>query len=322
MGEIRPQKGPQELFLGSSADIAIYGGAAGGGKSFALQLEALRHCITVKGFEAVLFRRTLADAKKPGSTWDQTMRLYPLTGADPIEGKMQWNWKGGGRLTINHLEHDKTVLDWQSAEVPLFLWDELTHFTRAQFFYMLSRNRSTIGVRPYIRCGCNPDADSWVAEFIAWWIDQDTGYPIAERSGQIRWFARIGDELQWASDPRELFEKFTSEPDAEFAKWQAGEESELMPKSLTFIAAKLDDNPALTKADPGYRANLMALSRVERERLLGGNWKIRPTAGLMFQRARWCARDLSGLIGHGCVTGTWLRPRKRRTTTRTGPLAC
>jgi predicted phage terminase large subunit-like protein len=273
---IGPQPGPQTMFLETSADIAIYGGAAGGGKSFGLQLEPLRHATTVRGFEAVMFRRTLADAKKPGSTWDQTMKMYPLTGGNPVESRLQWEWPGGGRVTINHLEHDKTVLDWQSAEIPLMLWDELTHFSKAQFFYMLSRNRSTIGIKPYVRASCNPDADSWVKEFIAWWLNDD-GYPIQERSGKIRWFIRLGDNLVWANSVQELLDEYgTGDPNTEIA-----------PKSVTFIGAKLTDNPALMQADPGYRANLMALSRVERERLLGGNWKIRPAAGLLFNRA-WC----------------------------------
>jgi predicted phage terminase large subunit-like protein len=60
-----------------------------------------------------------------------------------------------------------------------------------------------------------------------------------------------------------------------------------IPKSLTFIGATLDDNPALDKGDPNYRANLMNMQLVDRERLLGANWKIRPAAGLFFQRS-WC----------------------------------
>jgi predicted phage terminase large subunit-like protein len=58
-------------------------------------------------------------------------------------------------------------------------------------------------------------------------------------------------------------------------------------KSLTFISAKLADNPALTRADPNYVGNLMMLPAVERERLLNGNWKIVPSAGLYFNRS-WC----------------------------------
>lgn len=150
-------------------------------------------------------------------------------------------------------------------------FDELTHFSRKQFFYMLSRNRSTCGIKPYVRATTNPDADSWVADLISWWIDQDTGLPIPERSGLQRYFVRVGDSLVWGDDPKELQERH---PGAE-------------PKSLTFISAKLEDNAILVAADPGYRANLLALDNVERERLLGGNWKIRPSAGLYFQRG-WC----------------------------------
>jgi len=57
-----------------------------------------------------------------------------------------------------------------------------------------------------------------------------------------------------------------------------------MPKSFTFISAKLEDNPILMGKDPGYLANLMAQDIVTRERLLKGNWKIRPTAGTVFRR--------------------------------------
>ena len=53
----------------------------------------------------------------------------------------------------------------------------------------------------------------------------------------------------------------------------------LPPKSLTFIPAKLEDNPALMAANPEYRASLLAMGTVERERLLHGNWRIRPEAG-------------------------------------------
>lgn len=270
-GELRPLPGPQEMFLSTPADIAIYGGAAGGGKSFGLLMEPLRHVVTNRAFATALFRRTLADAKKPGATWDQTMAMYGQLGPEPNLGTLTWKWPRGGKVTIGHLEHESTVLDWQGSQIPLLMFDELTHFSRAQFFYMLSRNRSTCGVRPYVRATCNPDADSWVAEFIAWWIDPETGFAIPERSGKLRWFVRVGDELHWADTPQELQAKHLDS----------------MPKSVTFILAKLSDNKVLMEADPGYLANLKALPLVERARLLDGNWKIRPTAGLMFQR-RWC----------------------------------
>lgn len=270
MTEIRPQPGPQTEFLSSSADIAIYGGAAGGGKSFALLLEPTRH-VHIGDFGAVIFRRTLADVKKQGSLLDTSYGVYGPIGARPRLDTLTWSFPGGAKIAFGHLEHESTVLDWQGAQVPLICFDELTHFSRSQFFYMLSRNRSLCGVRPYVRATTNPDADSWVAEFIAWWINPDTGTAIPERAGVIRWFVRVGDILVWADSEAELR-----------ARHEGCE-----PKSVTFIPARLEDNAILVAADPGYRANLLALPLVERERLLGGNWKIRPAPGLYFQR-RWC----------------------------------
>jgi Terminase large subunit, T4likevirus-type, N-terminal len=69
---------------------------------------------------------------------------------------------------------------------------------------MVSRNRSTCGVRPYIRATCNPDADSWVADFLAWWIDPETGLPISERAGVLRYYIRVAEKIEWADRPEDL----------------------------------------------------------------------------------------------------------------------
>jgi predicted phage terminase large subunit-like protein len=188
----------------------------------------------------------------------------------------EWKfYRGAGSMSFRHLERDSAVHSWQGSEICSLFFDELTHFSSFVFFYMLSRNRSTCGVKPYVRATCNPDADSWVAEFIAWWIDQDTGYPIPERSGVIRWFVRIDEQLYWGETKAELIEQFADIDGIED-----------MPKSLTFISSKVTDNFALMECDPGYMANLKALALVERERLLFGNWKIKPAAGLYFRRSQ------------------------------------
>ncbi|MGN7734384.1 phage terminase large subunit [Ensifer sp. 22564] len=273
---IRPQAGPQTQFLGSPADIAIYGGSAGGGKTWALLMEPLRHVANPQ-FGAVFFRRTLVQVRNEGGLWDESEKLYPNLNAKPkVAPDLSWTFPSGASVSFAHLEHDKTVSNWQGSQIPLICFDELTHFSAKQFWYLLSRNRSMCGVRPYVRATCNPDADSWVAEFISWWIDQDTGLPIPERAGKLRWFVRIGDAVIWSDDPEKL---------AEYKNPVDG--TPIPPKSVTFVPAKLTDNAALMAADPGYLANLMALPTVERERLLGGNWKIRPAAGLLFRRG-WC----------------------------------
>jgi hypothetical protein len=271
---IRPQDGPQTEFLSTSADIAIYGGAAGGGKTWALLLEPLRH-IANPAFGAVVFRRTSVQVRNEGGLWDESLKLYNIAGGKPREHDLWWKFPSGASISFAHLEHDKNVYDWQGSQIPLICFDELTHFTEGQFWYMLSRNRSTCGVQPYVRATCNPDVDSWVAQFIAWWINQDTGYVIPERAGKLRWFVRIGENLIWADSPAGLLQyrhPLTGEP--------------IPPKSVTFIPSSLADNHILMMSDPGYMANLMALPLVERERLLNGNWRIR-WQGLTFFELRY-----------------------------------
>ena len=271
--QIKPQQGPQEAFLASPADIAIYGGAAGGGKTWAILMEGLRH-IANKDFGAVYFRRTMPQIKNEGGLWDESEKLYIPLGAKPNSSEAYWTFPSGAAVSFSHLEHDKSVSAWQGSQIPLICFDELTHFTKKQFWYMLSRNRSTCGIKPYIRATCNPDPNSFVADLIAWWINQDTGFPIPERSGVLRWFIRVNDDLVWGDSPDEL------------AHYLDADGSPIPAKSLTFISAKLTDNKALMDSDPGYMANLMALDEVERGRLLGGNWKIKSTQARVFKNWR------------------------------------
>lgn len=270
MADIRPQEGPQERFLESEADIVIYGGAAGGGKTYGLLLEGLRHADNA-GFRAVVFRRTTPQIANEGGIWDTSMPLYGAVGAVPVESKHLHVFPSGARLKFAHLGHEKDAEAYQGAQIAFIGFDELTHFTEHQFWYMLSRNRSMCGVRPYIRATTNPDPDSFVAPLIAWWIDQDTGYAIPERSGIVRWFVRENNTITWADTPAELLRGHPERLEADV-------------KSLTFISSLVSDNKILLEKDPGYLGNLKALSLVDRERLLKGNWKVRPCAGTLFRR--------------------------------------
>ena len=272
----RPQPGKQEMFLKNSADICIYGGAAGGGKSYALLLEPGYH-IDNPNFEAVIFRQQRPQILNAGGLWDVSNTIYPHFNATSTRSpKLTWTFPSGAKVTFAHLGMEKELYYWQGSQIPLIMFDELTHFSEKMFFYMLSRNRSMCGVKPYVRATCNPDADSWVAKFIEWWIDQDEGYPIESRCGKARWFIRRDEIVYWADTKEELWEQFNLVTDEERQE----------PKSVVFISSTLQDNKLLMKQDPSYMANLKALPTVERERLLYGNWKIKPAAGLYFKRTQ------------------------------------
>ena len=275
---IAPQPGPQEQLLCNPASIIIFGGAAGGGKSYGLLMSALRYK-NVPGFSCTILRKNFNQIFAQGGLWDSSEKLYrEIPGARARRNNGEWWFMNGERIVsavkFAHVERDEEVHKFQGAQICCIGFDELTHFSEMVFFYMLSRNRSECGITPHMIATCNPDADSWVAKFIDWWIDPDTGYPIPERSGKLRYFIRRDEVLHWANTREELWEKFNLKTEAERNE----------PRSVTFIMSRLEDNQALLKVNPQYMANLKALSQVERERLLYGNWKIKAAAGLYFKR--------------------------------------
>lgn len=268
--EIGPQWGPQTQFVGSYADIVIYGGAAGGGKTYGLLLDPLRHYNNGL-FGGVIFRKTKVQVRNEGGLWDTSMELYTKLAGKPRENMLEWRFPSGMGMSFASLEYEKDVFNYQGSQIPWIGFDELTHFSEKQFFYMVSRNRSTSGAKPRIRATCNPDPDSWVKTFIRWWLDDEGRFPRKDRAGQIRYFIRVNDEMHWGDSKEELYQKF-------------GQSDDIQPKSVTFIPSSLEDNKILMSKDPTYRGNLLALSRVDRMRLLGGDWLVRESAGMMFQR--------------------------------------
>jgi phage terminase large subunit-like protein len=276
----RPQEGPQTAFADCTADIGFFGGAGGGGKSWSLLFEPVKWGTLVdgawrmpSGMRSLLLRRTQPEIVGGGGLWDEAGKMYmPLNGRARRSPNPDFIFHGdaGGeaRVEFRHLTTEGDLLAHHGRQYAFIGFDEATHFTERQFWYLLSRLRSMCGVRPYVRATCNPDPDSFVAKLIAWWIGTD-GYPIADRSGVLRWLVRVDDGLDWF-DTREA--ALAAHPDS-------------LPISFTFIGSRLTDNKVLMASDPSYIAKLKNLTRVDRARLLDGNWSVREQAGLFFKSA-------------------------------------
>ena len=265
---IRPQPGPQSAFATSQADIVIGGGGAGGGKTWGLLYECLRHSNN-KNFSAVIFRRESPQIENAGGLWDKSHELYPPAKGKPRREDLSWRFPSGAKVRFAQLQHEDDRYNWDGSEIPLICFDQLESFTLRQFTYLLSRNRSICGVNPYIRATCNPDPDHWLRRFLGWWIDDETGLAIPERSGVIRYWVHLNNENFWGDSVAELTDRFGPEVE---------------PKSVTFIPSSVYNNKILLKKNPQYLANLKAMQHVDRERLLGCNWNIRDTAGSFFKK--------------------------------------
>jgi hypothetical protein len=230
----------------------VFGGAAGGGKTRGLLYKPVynRHHEN-PGFNGVIFRQTYGEIVEAGGLWDEASEIYPHLGAIGVISVHEWRFPSGAKIVFRHLEEEQTKYKYKGSQFCYLAFDELTNFRESQFWYMISRNRSVCGIRPYVRCGTNPDPNWVKTGLIAPWVDREYQGRRAA-AGELRWIRRSEQgQLEWLEQPSGSC------------------------KSITFIPSRLADNPALLAKDPHYEANLLILPPVERARLYFGDWDAR-----------------------------------------------
>ena len=154
----------QERFLKSDAFETLFGGAAGGGKSYGQLIDALLYALKYPKSKQIIFRSTFADLEK--SLIRVSLNLYPLSIADYNSSKHTWKFNNGSIIDFGYIQYEKDVYQYQSAEYDVIRFDELTHFTEFMYTYMISRCR---GANPYpkrIKSSTNPGGvgHAWVKE--------------------------------------------------------------------------------------------------------------------------------------------------------------
>lgn len=277
--KIIAQKGCQEKFLATNADITIFGGSRGGSKSFSLLMESLKD-IKNPFFNAVILRNEKDDLLDLVYT---SYRLYSQYGQyNKSQNDMTWNYTNGGKLKFSYFSdtYEDFKKRFQGKQYSYIGIDEITHCTYDKFKYLITCNRNAYGIRNRFYGTCNPDPDSWVRKFIDWWIGED-GLPVEERDGVVRYCFMDGDSpdtIYWGDTPEEVYGQCKSIIDPlwkeEFAEYGFNKIT-MFVKSVTFIKGKLEENVALVKSDPNYLANLAQQDEEQRARDLEGNWNYK-----------------------------------------------
>lgn len=236
-------------------------------------LEAIRN-FKVPGANAIYFRREMPHIKGAGGVWDKSKLIYPLLDGKDNNSEHYWTWPTPYKVQFSHLQYEETKYDHQSKEYTCILWDEVTQFTEGQFWFLNGRLRTVSGARTYSRGACNPDPDSFVKKLILPWLDDEGRFPVLSRAGEIYYMVRepqTDEYVWWHLNPKE-FQRVYDLKRKENHRYE--------PISVSFIPASIDDNPHL----PEYKAELQNLPFIERQRMLYGDWLIKPSAGNIFRR--------------------------------------
>lgn len=227
----------QAMFMQRGEYEAFYGGAAGGGKSEALIIEALRQ-VHIPHYKALILRKTypqLSELIEKSQKYYKT--AFPK--ATYNDTKHEWSFPSGAKIAFGAMQYTKDRTKYQGKAYDFVAFDELTHFTYDEYSYLFSRNRPNgPGTRVYIRATGNPGGvgHGWVKErFIT------------------------------AAKPMTPIEQKVS------VTFPDGTTKEMI-RHRVFVPSTVFDNNELLNNDPSYLANLALLPEAERAALLYGDW--------------------------------------------------
>lgn len=227
----------QVVFMARAEDEGLYGGAAGGGKSEALIVEALRQ-VNIPHYKGLILRKTYPQLRE---LIDKSLGYYPraFPGARYNDSKHIWTFPSGAKIVFGSMQHATDKTQYQGHAYDYIAFDELTHFTWDEYSYLFSRNRANgPGTRVYMRATANPGGvgHGWVKErFIT-----------AQTPGTTIW-----EQVK--------------------IKYPDGH-TEKRLKSRIFVPSTVFDNQIQLKNDPGYLTKLASMPEAERRAYLYGDW--------------------------------------------------
>lgn len=280
-----PNPGPQTEALLSPADILLYGGQAGGGKT-ALEVG----CPAIDHRDGIIFRRE--STQLDGIIKFAYEVFGKIPGAEFNKVDKVWKWGEGRTLKFAGLQMPDDWRKHAGNAKDFMAFDEAGEFLREQVFSLIGWLRSTEeGQRCRVILGSNPPRGGdglWLIEEFAPWLDPL--HPNPAKPGKLRWAIVVGGVTEWVDGPGS-YEREGESYDA---------------LSRTFIPASLNDNPHLKNT--GYRAKLQQLPEPLRSQLLYGDflagreddeWQVIPSEWVRLAQERWVGRPTTQMRALG-----------------------
>jgi hypothetical protein len=313
-----PRNEPQLQAYWSDADLLLFGGAAGGGKTDLLCGTALNH-----HQNAVIFRRQSTDLRGIEE------RLIQLAGRDGWNGSLKTLRRGDQLIELGHLEKPGSEESWRGRPHDFIGFDEGAQLSAFKVRFVMGWLRSSKpGQRRRCIIATNPPIGGdgeWLIEWFAPWLDDK--FPNKARQGELRWAVTAADRdgtTIWVPDATPIIFIGEKEWRPATAEEIADQETSgaIIPQSRTFIQSLLRDNPYL--ANTGYRAQLQSLPEPLRSQLINGDfvigrqdhaWQVIPTAWVREAQARWTPHvpgQMTAIgvdVAQGGASDTVLAPR-------------
>lgn len=265
---------PQDAFLWYQGLEALYGGAAGGGKSDALLMGALQY-VDVPGYAAILLRKTYTELTLENALLDRSMKWLAHTDASWNGEHRRWTFPSSATLTFGFLQRPQDRARYQSAEFQYIGLDELTAFDESDYRFMFSRLR-----RPAV-CRIH-DGKHETEKAIGTWRD---GQFVCELCGRVAPpNASVPTRMRAGTNPggpghKWVYDRFV----LPYEKMQVGK-ADPNPNRI-FVPAKLEDNPHVDQ--DSYRTAMHNLEPELAAQLLDGNWHVREPGNWMMRDPRW-----------------------------------